>query len=142
MQIFLIICSPSNKYPEQWTVIHTHLSLHFILWQMIFHYIMDIGHNGPNHLVCRTSCRISIGRPLDSTGCPIGFHWTSTRILQVCFKCLRIANFIEKWFHLLSYHPVLSCPILSYPVLSCLILSYPVLSCPLLSCSTMSYPFL
>ena len=37
---------------------------------------------GLNHLVQRTSCRISIGRPLDFTG--------------RCFKGLRIANFIEK----------------------------------------------
>ena len=35
--------------------------------------------------------RISIGRPLDSTGHPVRFYRTSTRILQVCFKCLRIA---------------------------------------------------
>ena len=27
---------------------------------------------------------------------PVGFYWTSTRILQVCFKWIRIANFIEK----------------------------------------------
>ena len=51
---------------------------------------------GLNHLVQRTSCRISIGRPLDFTGRPVGFYWMSTRILQVCFKGLRIANFIEK----------------------------------------------
>ena len=38
-------------------------------------------HNGPNHLVQRTSCRTSIGRPLDSNGRPVGFYWTSTRIL-------------------------------------------------------------
>ena len=44
----------------------------------------------------RTSCILSKGRPLDSTGHPVGFYWMSTRILQVCFKWLRIANFIEK----------------------------------------------
>ena len=42
------------------------------------------------------SCRISIGHPLDSTGRLVGFYWTSTRILQVCFECLGIANFIKK----------------------------------------------
>ena len=38
-------------------------------------------HNGPNHLVQRTSCRASIGRPEDSNGCPVGFYSKSTRIL-------------------------------------------------------------
>ena len=52
--------------------------------------------SGPNHLVQRMSCRISIGHPLDSTRCLVGFYQMSTTILQVCFKCLRIANFIEK----------------------------------------------
>ena len=46
--------------------------------------------SGPNHLVQRMSCRISIGHPLDSTGHLVGFYWTSTRILQVCFECLGI----------------------------------------------------
>ena len=27
-------------------------------------------------------------RPLDSTGRPVVFYWMSTRILQVCFKCI------------------------------------------------------
>ena len=52
--------------------------------------------SGPNHLVQRMSCRISIGHPLDSTRRLVGFYRMSTTILQVCFKCLRIANFIEK----------------------------------------------
>ena len=44
----------------------------------------------------RRSCRTSTGRPLDSTGHPVGFCQTSTKILHICFKCLRIANFIKK----------------------------------------------
>ena len=40
----------------------------------------------------------SRGRPVELlTGHPVGFYWTSTRILQVCFKYFRIANFIEKY---------------------------------------------
>ena len=64
----------------------TYLQLGWVLYSLF-------NHIGPNHLVYRTSCRISIGDPLDSTECPVGFYWTSTRILQVGFKCLRIANF-------------------------------------------------
>ena len=67
----------------------TYLQLGWVLYSLF-------NHIGPNHLVQRTFCRISIGYPLDSTECPVGFYWTSTRILQVCCKCLRIANFIEK----------------------------------------------
>ena len=62
----------------------------------IFHFSFFQILNWQNHLVWKTFFRISVGHPLDSTGHPVGFYWTSTRILQVCFKCLRIANFINK----------------------------------------------
>ena len=61
----------------------------------IFHFSFFQILNGPNHLVWKTFFRISVGHPLDSTSHPVGFYWTSTRILQVCFKCLWI-DFIQK----------------------------------------------
>ena len=51
---------------------------------------------------------------LDSIGCPVGFYGTSPRILQVCFKCLRIANFIEKCnknFYWMSSKISIGCPL-------------------------------
>ena len=36
------------------------------------------------------------GCSVDSTGCLVGFYWMTTRILQIFFKCLKIANFIKK----------------------------------------------
>ena len=66
--------------------------------QLLMHLVLaDLSVSiGPNHLVQRTSCRISIVRLLDSTGRLVGFYRTSSRILKVCFKCLRIDNFTEK----------------------------------------------
>ena len=46
-------------------------------------------NDSPNHLAQETSSKISIGRPA-------GFYQISSRILKVCFKCLKIANFIKK----------------------------------------------
>ena len=74
------------------------LQKHFILSKLVLNLRprQDHQYNGPNHLVQRTSYRISFRHPLDSTGCPVGFYTSSSGILQVCFKYLRIANFIEE----------------------------------------------
>ena len=65
--------------------------------------------NGPSHNMCIARSHLreylatewtkssgledvlqTIGRSLDSTGHPVEFYWIPTRILQVCFKCLRL----------------------------------------------------
>ena len=48
------------------------------------------------HFFSSEDSGISFRHPLDSTGCPVGFYTSSSGILQVCFKYLRIANFIEE----------------------------------------------
>ena len=40
-------------------------------------------HNDPNYLVLSTFCRISIGRPLDSTGHPLEFCKSASNILEL-----------------------------------------------------------
>ena len=64
---------PVLKNLENWTFLYYLQSRHVLK--------IELKNNGPNHLVQRTSCRISIGRPLDSTGCLLEFCNFSSNVL-------------------------------------------------------------